>query len=325
MTVDFLASQSQYIDHMLPIWKELPDEYRGQFQVTASLFGYLAERGFHPEPIDRRDRRNCPVLVSALSDLSKVVSSRRKIVFMEHGIGITPSRGAGYAGGGGPRDHVDMFLAPNEYIRTKTAAKRPGVAQVVIGTPKMDYLAKKPQVQQGNPPTVAISFHWDGSGLSPEAGNAFDHYKSTLPFLNKCSFYLLGHAHPRIFGTMESNFSRMGIASEPDFDKVMDIADLYIVDTSSTLYEFCLTGKPVIILNCPAYRKDVSWGIRFWEYTDIGPQVEKPVDLRATIEMMLENGGELYKPARDKMIADLYPHFGNSAKIAAQALIDFAK
>jgi len=322
--IDFIASQPQYIDHMLPVWKELPDQYRGQFQVMNNLFGYLSARGFNPSPIDRRDRRNCPVLVCGLSDLARVSHASRKIAFMEHGVGITPSRSAGYAGNGGLRERVDLFLAPNEYIRTKTANKLPTVAQVIIGTPKLDYLANKAWPERGNPPTVAISFHWDGSRLSPEAGNALDYYRGILQDLNKQkSFYLVGHGHPRIYSLLKQTYSRIGMASEPSFANILEMADLYIVDTSSTAYEFCLTGKPVILLNCPAYRKDISWGIRFWDYSDIGPQVERPEDLLSTIELMLNY--DAFHLARAQMIKDLYPHFGNSAKIAAQALIDFSQ
>ena len=321
--IDFLASQPHYIDHMLPIWIALPDEHRGEFQVTNSLFGYLAARGFPPSPIDRRDRRSCPVLVCGISDLARVTSGR-KIAFMEHGVGITPSRSAGYAGNGGLRERVALFLAPNEYIRTKTAGKLPTVAQVVIGTPKLDYLADMIHPVCGNPPVVAISFHWNGSGLSPEAGNAFDYYKGVLQDLNRQkSFYMVGHGHPRAYSLFEQTFSRIGMASEQSFEKVLEMADLYINDCSSTAYEFCLTGKPVILLNSPEFRRNVHHGIRFWDYSDIGPQVEKPEDLFSAIEQMLKQDD--YREKREAMIKDLYPNFGFSAKIAAQALIDFTK
>jgi UDP-N-acetylglucosamine:LPS N-acetylglucosamine transferase len=114
-----------------------------------------------------------------------------------------------------------------------------------------------------------------------------------------------------------------GIKIEKNFDEVMEIADLYINDCSSTLYEFCVTGKPVVILNSPHFRKHITHGIRFWEYTDIGPVVEKPEELIPAINDALSS--TLYKDNIDKMLTDLYPHFGNAAKTTAEAIIDFVE
>src|SRR4030066_73497 len=70
----------------------------------------------------------------------------------------------------------------------------------------------------------------------------------------------------------------------------MRMADLYVNDCSSTYIEFCVTGKPVIILNAPEFRRNVHLGIRFWEYTDVGPQVESGEELLSVISEQLSVG-----------------------------------
>ena len=58
-----------------------------------------------------------------------------------------------------------------------------------------------------------------------------------------------------------------------DFDEVMERSTLYICDNSSTLYEFASTGRPVVVLNAPWFRRDIEHGLRFWEHADVGVSV----------------------------------------------------
>jgi CDP-glycerol glycerophosphotransferase (TagB/SpsB family) len=227
------------------------------------------------------------------------------------------------------RRQVKMFLAPNQFIREKSNRAIPGATQVVIGTPKLDKwvnASNQLSVINGRKPVVAISFHWNGEKVSAEAGNAFLHYRDILSDLaNDREFTLIGHGHPKYMFVLEKEFTERGIEVVHDFDEVMQRADVYVNDCSSTLYEFCVTGKPVIIMNAPWFRKDLNLGIRFWSYTDIGPQVNDPGELRAAIGSQLSaiGGDDLFACSREKMVQDLYPYLGFSAQRAAGAILGF--
>jgi len=85
------------------------------------------------------------------------------------------------------------------------------------------------------------------------------------------------------------------------------------------MYEFLVTGKPVVILNSPKFRRDVNFGIRFWDYTDIGLHVDRPEDMESVIIETLTKYGA-FKIQRDFAVQELYPYLGTSAQYAAQAI-----
>jgi len=338
--IDFFARREHFIDHLLPVWSALKGS-RGVFYIPEYLQGYAAAKGLEDYSLLRPANGNAiqvapdgysPLLVAAYGDM--VIAQKRvpqrPFLMMEHGVGLTFNGCAGYAGGTGVRNRVSMFLAPNEFIRKKTAKAIPGVAQVVIGTPKLDAWAPASddpfQFSDGRgskKPVVAISFHWNGEKVAPEAGNAFLHYKDVIADLaGHPDFDLLGHGHPKYRFVLEPFYRDLGIEAEWDFSKIMQRADLYVNDCSSTMYEFCVTGKPVVIMNAPWFRRDVKHGIRFWDYTDIGPQVNEPDELLQAILNSLELPGA-YKTQRQMMVQDLYPFIGYSAHRAAGAIQGF--
>jgi len=49
------------------------------------------------------------------------------------------------------------------------------------------------------------------------------------------------------------------------------------------MFEAAAVGLPVVVLNAPWYRRDVSHGLRFWAWSDIGPQVDDPADLEQAV------------------------------------------
>lgn len=333
--VDFFARRVHFVDHMLPIWNAMQSE-RGKFYVPECIAEYAFDKGI-VDVVPLRSTSDIsaiacapdglgPLLVSAYGDLqiSKRKTPQRPFIMMEHGVGLTPSEAhAGYAGGTGMRRQVELFLAPNEFIRAKTNRALPGVPQVVIGTPKLDRWGRNMRIRENHPkPLVCISFHWNGEKVSKEASNAFMHYRDVLDELaHQDDFKLIGHGHPKYMWFLEKEYEARGIEVVRDFEDVMERADLYVNDCSSTMYEFCVTGKPVVILNAPWFRRDVDLGIRFWKYTDIGPQVDEPEGLIPMIRDQLFS--DSYACARKKMVEDLYPYLGCSAQRAAGAILGF--
>lgn len=332
--IDFFARRTHFIDHLAPIWEAL-GQRRGTFYVAECILDHALRlridaqplKSLNPlDPLEVAPDGGNPLVVAAYGDLSRAydVRPQRPFILMEHGVGLTPSNHSGYAGGTSLRRKVDLFLAPNEYIRAKTAKSLPDARQVVIGTPKLDRAYWQGWYREDPRPTVAISFHWDGSkAVGPEGGNAFAHYRDVLASLSRTDgFRLIGHGHPRIIDTLVPFYRDLGIEVMRDFREVMARADVYINDCSSTLYEFCVTEKPVIILNAPWFRRETRWGIRFWDYTDIGIQVNEPVELLPAIDRTIDSPDE-YRAGRDKAVQDLYPFLGHSAQRAAGAILGF--
>lgn len=176
---------------------------------------------------------------------------------------------------------------------------------------------------KNNPPVIAIAFHWgDRHAKPPESGSAWEHYKDILPALQE-RYRLIGHGHPLAVDVYRQEFERLGVEWVPDFREVLRRADVYINDLSSTLYEFLLTGKPVIVLNAPWFRREVYWGIRFWDYSDVGLNVEHPYELIPAIDQTLERYGSVCADARRRAVKDLYPYAGYSAQRAAKVIMAY--
>jgi hypothetical protein len=338
--VEFFARREHFIDHMLPVWNALKGE-RGVFWIPEYLEAYAQAAGVEdyavlkPEgddPLKVRPEGLAPLVVSAYGDalIAKKFVPQRPFIMMEHGVGLTFSGHPGYAGGRGLRNSMSLFLAPNEFIRAKTQAAIRDAMQVVIGTPKLDAYGHSPKNERTSfgegkkgTPVVAISFHWNGEKVAPEAGNALLHYMQVLPELAKrTDIRRLGHGHPKYRFALGPIYESLGIEVEWTFARVMERADVYVNDCSSTMYEFCVTGKPVVILNAPWFRRNVKHGIRFWDYTDIGPQVDEPTELNQAIERVLNDPQE-FSEAREAMVRDLYPYLGYGAQRAAGAILGF--
>lgn len=330
--IDCYASERHYVDHLVPVWEMLG--VKSHFIVTLDLCEYVKSKVTEPRrvmgvrsPMEFRAFRDDKyVLVAAYRDIQAVQrAGYRHIAMMEHGVGITYGPHRHYAGGRGERTQVELFLAPNEIVRAKTEKALPGVRQIVIGTPKLDsfpygMLRDQPKKDVA---TVCVSFHWDGALVAPEAGTAFTHFRKILPVLvNWRGFEVIGHGHPRAMGKLHHEYERMGIEIVTDFEEVMHRADVYVCDNSSTIYEFLVTGKPVVLLNAPEYRKKVQWGIRFWEYTDVGPCIDAPEELLSAISGQLSEG-DRYAEARERAVRELYPFLGVAASRAAEALRDW--
>jgi hypothetical protein len=332
---DFFARRTHFIDHLLPVWKELRPSERGTFYIPESLEEYAALKDFDFQTLHSISVRGnkllvrppgmTPLVCCAYNDMEQGWHqfAMRPFFLMEHGVGLSFEVHPGYGGGEGLRSRVSLFLPPNQNIYDKTAKTFPSAPQVIIGTPKMDNIRPtKPMAK--DKPIVGISFHWNGSAVCPEAGNALDYYLEVLPELAE-QFYVIGHGHPKIINKLIPIYRDCGITDiELDFNKVMERCDIYINDASSTMYEFSCTGKPVIILNAPWFRRDVHWGIRFWDYTDIGICVDKPVELLPAVRKTAEYPSQHY-PQRLKMIEELYPYLGHSAKRAARAITEYIR
>ncbi len=270
-TLDAIASLPHFVDHIRPIWNALPEEMRGTFH---------AGRGMRPP------RSDVPTLVASSGDLRRARKLGRPVALMEHGAGqsyggdLRAGRHPSYAGG--ERRDAELFLHPGPHPAARDRARYPHAKVEIIGCPRLDSL---PAREGDDWPVVALSFHWD-CRLVSEARSAFRFYRAALPELAS-AFRVIGHCHPRIAANLTPVYRAAGIEMVQSFEDVCRRADVYACDNSSTLFEFAATGRPVVVLNVPWYRRNVSHGLRFWEASRVGINVDHPDGLRDAIDLAL--------------------------------------
>jgi hypothetical protein len=328
MKLDFFARRAHYLDHLVSVYRALPAERRGRFTIPLELVDYARQAigegiGMLEIYNDRTPRGEGPILVCSYGDIARAARNpARKILHMEHGTGHSFGGSPYPAGRKGKRDLVSLFLAPNEYTARLIRSVRKTPVEV-IGTPKMDEFVFAEGLRaapRNDPPVIAIAFHWgDKKSQPPEKGSAFEHYREILPVLRD-RYRLIGHGHPLATDVYRQAFEDLGIEWVPNFRDVLQRADVYVNDLSSTLYEFLLTGKPVVVLNAPWFRRSVHWGIRFWDYSDVGLNVGNPGELIGAIDRTLDEYGTVCAPARRCALEDLYPYAGASAQRAADVI-----
>ena len=241
--------------------------------------------GASPLPSQRHlfDIPDDVALVASHMDMARAIRSTSKrrpsrVILAQHGAGQSyggdprSDHVAAYPGGAG-NDAVGLFLVPNEHAAQRWRDRYPAAAVSVVGCPKLDTL---PAREPGPGPVVALSFHW-GPQFIPEVRSALEWHRSGLRALAE-QFTVIGHAHPRRHNPA-GLYRRLGIEFVPDFADVCRRADVLVADNTSVLFEFASTGRPVVVMNAPWYRRDVTHGLRFWDASTVGPQADQPGEL----------------------------------------------
>lgn len=328
--VDVLASERHFLDHLLPIWKALPEQARGLVVVPHGLAHYAGKQGIPAqalkigEAVQFLSKRTGLLLVCSSRDGVVGKNIGRTLVFCEHGAGQAYSnRHTSYAGGhGGGREAAALFLVPNDYAAALYRRAYPSVPVKVIGCPKLDAWTDIESVRHPQP-VVCISWHWDCK-VCPETQSAWPYFYRALPLLvaraKQEGWKLIGHAHPRIFGKIVASYREHGIEAVDNFDEVLERADLYCVDNSSTLFEFAATGRPVVVMNPPCYRPKVKHGLRFWDCAGVGLNVNTYDKIPDVIAEALRDP-EPVQRQRERIIQFVYPVRGNAAQVAAAAIM----
>lgn len=211
---------------------------------------------------------------------------------------------------------------PREEVCVAWRERYPSTLAVAVGCPKLDYrLRVGPRIR--NPEsrrTVCVSFHSD-LRVCAETTSALRHYEPGLAAVVAevraagCDF--IGHGHPRDWQRIRAVWDRLGVEAVSDFHEVLGRADVFAVDTSSTLYEAAACGIRVVAMNAPWYRRDVHHGLRWW--SDIpGPQVDGPGELAAAL---LAEETQEEADHRRAVVGHVYAHLdGHSAERAADAI-----
>ena len=300
------AYQSHFIDHLAPIWQLLPE--RGRFTVRSKpLVAHAAKRGIEATVGQPRPG---PLLVAGAGDFLRRPGP---VALVEHGAGQTwPGRHPSYPGGK-RREHIGIFICPSERVAAANRRWYPEARYAVVGCPKLDPWMGR-EYPRHDPPVVAISFHWRHSALN--------RYLAFLRKLTSQSFQVIGHAHPRVIDRVARIYERNGIEVVRDFEEVLARADLYACDNSSTIFEFAATGRPVVLLDQPSYKRG-SLPLRFGEAWDIGLHVQTPDQLVAVIEQALTDPPEV-RAERECIIESVYAvRDGTSSQRAAAAISEW--
>lgn len=251
------------------------------------------------------------VLVASYGDLkySRRYFPKARRALLQHGSGqsyggVKYSRGHPSYSGGRDHDDVGLFLVPNEYSGRAWQDAYPPSRVEIVGSPKVQVLP--PKATAGTLPVVAISFHWQCS-VTEESKSAFPHFRVGLEALAKeRRWEVIGHCHPRARRWLQPYFKRYGVEFVETFEEVCQRADVYVIDNSSTMFEFAATGRPVVLMNPPWYRHEVDHGMRFWELASLGPNVQHPSELPAAVELALRDPKGL-REERERIVDLVYP------------------
>jgi len=311
LTVAFYASEVHFADHLLPLYRALPPERQGPFIMPG-------------EPVKGRYMHRS-VVVAGYGDLK---NSRRwfpmaRRALLQHGSGQSywgTTRGRGHPSYSGGADHYDvsLFLCPNEFSASKWRQVYPKANVAVVGSPKVSTLPTTAPAE----PTVAVSFHWQ-CGLLEETKSAYPAFRLAYQTLAE-RWPVVGHAHPRAQRMVKPMALRAKVPWYEQFADVCAAASVYVCDNSSTLFEFAATGKPVVLLNAPGYRKDVDHGMRFWELATMGPQVDHIRDLAGAVEFALADPAT-QRAERERVVDLVYPVRAGSSELAAAAVQEWAR
>jgi len=328
--IDAYASEPHFVDHIAPVMLALPPGQRGDLLVHRSLRERAIARGLEPASVPSDATR--PVLVASYGDVKRArAMGRRSIAYLEHGAGQSyagdprDQRAAAHGSyaGGGDRGDNGLIMTPGEWPASRWRAAYPGARVEAVGCPKLDAL---PAREPGPGPVVCVSTHFEAT-LCDETRSAFPFFREAVESLARAPWMtLIGHSHPRAVDgppRMRRRIERMGAEYVEDFADVCRRADLYVCDNSSSLFEFAATGRPVVVLNAPWYRRSVSHGGRFWDWATVGVQADRPEDLEGAVRLALEDRPE-QRAERERVLSLVYAHRTGAAARAAAALADWA-
>lgn len=265
------------------------------------------------------------IVCSGWVDMENVRHARpdSQVIFTEHGCGMihldNTGRVATPFAGSWERQNVCLFLCPNQFVYDANRATHPDVPAVIVGDPKLDSYSWVSEPYRNSPPIVAFAFHWD-SPDPPGTTTALSHYRRALYGITD-EFRCVMHGHPR--ADLRNNILavELGMPHEPSSYEILKHADLLVSDTSSFIYEFAATNKPVLLLDCPAYQSLPDVSIRFWKAIP-GLRVNDPENLREGIRDALVDDPRVAHQ-RKLAVDQVYPFRGEAVKRSVAAIIDF--
>lgn len=288
---------------MIVLWETWPHYGRHLLPIAAEL----ARRGVGYQYVKAPDvpvpDPDAVLVAAAYRDLIRQRRHWRARVLVEHGVGQS-YRGGGrgrthHAYSNGNRDPYDLLLSPGPACRDAAARE-----VVDVGLLPRAWRAVVPDL-------VAFAWHWP-CHVSPEAGTARHAYRHVLDQRDRvCDLDVLQHKHPRWLRSP---------GDWPDTTNlVVERAAVLVADNTSLMFELAAYDVPIVVVNDPSWRRTVEHGKRFWEWADVGEQVNHPVELWPVTERAL-----VLDPQRERRreVASLaYAAVPDSASSAVDAIL----
>lgn len=325
--IDAYASLPHYAAHVTPVWEALPKGRRGEF------YALRGDAPWATAPLPGRTTMGEKRLtvVASFTDAHKF--AHRPCVLVEHGAGQAypgdpaAARNPSYAGGDG-LSNVVLFVSPRAEVAERWRARYPDARTAVVGCPRLDEWHRTPETfRNASARAVALTWHWEAE-LIPETRSAWRHYANSLLVFKGAAkaegLALIGHAHPRMWGGVRRAYEAAGIPMVDSLDDVFTRAQVLIGDNTSALPEFASLDRPVIFLNAPWYRRNVSHGGRFWDWPRGQAQADGPGDIAGALTVALADPPQVAE-ARREMVRSVYAYSdGFAASRAAAAVLDVA-
>lgn len=317
MVIDFYAKEEHFKDHLEPVAAE------------------LEEAGVEVNWVGAQEHGTKGVLFAAVAssgDLNRASAEGKLVFYFEHGAGQSYMgvRHSSYAGGVG-RDSVCCFISPGPHVDKMNKYSYPNIPSIAAGVPKLDRLHREVVLEPEDPkvrPIVCFSFHWD-CYVCAETRSGFEHFKSALLACHEKAkdpsfeFEVVAHCHPRARKMCVPFYEKHGIRYVENFSEVLEEADIYVCDNSSTIFEFASIGKPVVLLNPPLYRKRIHHGLRFWTHADIGEQAHNDEEVLLAIMKSLQDTREK-RAHRLNKVKTIYHYIdGKASERAAEGIFKF--
>lgn len=333
--IRFYATQSQYGQHLEPIFEELRRR-----SVPTHLWTSL----------DGVPDDGTPTVIAGQADIAMIPGSC-PIALVSHGVDQTyRDVDHGSYAGGRNRERVSLFLCPSQRSADVNLARYPAAQAAVIGSIRADALAAtwrsciaspadtRFEPENSSRPTVLLAWHWE-LGICPETRSAWPYYAPVIERLRD-EFRFLGHCHPRDAERFAVAYRELGIESAPDLPAALGEADVFACDNSSALYEVASLDLPVLTLDAPWYRDQPRHGLRFYDqvpglrlraYRDQAPECGTVYPhwgrdhLGGAIGVALLDQPHVQEQRR-RVVAEVYDGLtdGRAAERAAEALIDWA-
>lgn len=327
--IEFAAAEDHWLDHLVPIYEAMPPEHRGTFHAGRKVTEEARAR--YPDIDFQISSGGVSDAVTVCASISDAINARthgRRVILTEHGAGQSYSdRNSSYVGGL-DREGLLGVLVPNYQAKARHERFYPDDPPCrIIGSPRVEQLVRIfGDVEHIGTPLVVVSWHWNCRDL-PEMGTAFyelgrDVLVELIRLENLGWIKVAGHHHPR-FPEAANLYDELGVEVIESFYEVALRASVYMVDNSSTLFEFAALDRPVAVMNAPQYRTRTHHGLRFWDQASIGPNIWDANEVAHAVAVSLEDGPKVAK-ARRAAVEEVYPFIEGSAEKAADAIMGFA-
>ncbi len=282
---------------------------------------------------DARVREALVVVASVADERAAMAAGAAGTVLMEHGAGLhyddpTLPADSAWRGGRGHGRGRQLFLSPGQALARAHRRAHPGVPAAAVGAPSLDAwhpVGLKHAPAQPRRPIVCVSTHWD-CRILPELRSSWSWLEPQLAALAADPRWeVWGHWHPHDEATGEAGrrrqfYAATGIRAVSSWEEVLRHASLFITDNSSTLYEFAASGRPVVALNPPWYRREVRHGLRFWDAVPGIQHSDLSGPLAGTVAAALDDAPDI-RAIRERAVAAAYGRVdGKAAERAARAI-----